>query len=86
MNVPVSGLAFLAKETSPSCFIIQHNTLRDGGIIGINNYLNKCNDACYPKIKGLLGKVEHTLLELSAKLESIEKKIDSLPYSNNEKS
>jgi len=78
LNVPVSGIAFLAKEIPPTSFVIQHNTLGDSGIIGINNYMNKCNGACYSKIAGLLEKVEHTLLELSAKVESLEKRIDSL--------
>jgi len=78
LNVPVSGIAFLAEERPPASFTIQHNTLGDSGIIGINNYLNKCDRACDVKIAGLLEKVEHTLRELSEKVESLEKKIEQL--------
>jgi hypothetical protein len=66
--------------------IIQHNTLGDRGIIGINNYLNESHTINDTKIVGLLEKIEHALSELSAKVASIEKKIDSLPYPDNERS
>ena len=86
LNVPVSGIAFLAEEIPQTSFVIQHNTLGDSGIIGINNYLNKCNGSCHTKIGGLLEKIEHAPLQLSAKVESLEKKIDSFSDSTITKS
>lgn len=86
LNIPVSGITFLSEELPPTSFVIQQNTLGDSGIIGINNYLNKCDGTCYSKAEGLLEKIEHALLELSAKVESLEKKIDNFPDSTITKS
>ncbi len=86
LNVPVSGITFLSEELPPTSFVIQQNTLGDSGIIGINNYLNKCDGTCYSKAAGLLERIEHALLELSAKVESLEKKIDNFPDSTITKS
>jgi len=82
LDVPLSGLDYLASETDLLGSIIQHNTQGDDSTIGhtnSNNYHNTYNIGNNDNAEELLAKIEGLISKLAENAESLKKAMTKKP-------
>lgn len=75
LNIPVSGLDYLANESDLLGFIITNNTQGDGGIIGQNNFHNTYHFGNAEQIEKLFVRLESIINTWTQKVETMEKNV-----------
>ncbi len=84
LNVPLSGLDYLASETDLLGSIIQHNTQGDEGNIGHSNTNSNCYNSTYnigniDNAENVLAKIEGLISKLGETAESLKKSMAKKP-------
>jgi transcriptional regulator with XRE-family HTH domain len=84
LDIPLSGLDYLASETDLLGSIIQHNTQGDEGNIGHNNTNSNCYNSTYnignsDNAEELLAKIEGLISKLGENAESLKKAMTKKP-------